>query len=182
MKGLSSVYAFLPCLLLGAFIPLSCLHNGLAMNPKDRSAVEVIYKGVSCPSEEAEAHVRWITSRDALESVWQAIHRSRVGLAVPSVPDVDFTSHGVLLVHMGTKTTGGYAIELADATFAVKEQAATVSVDWLVPPSDRVVPQVMTTPCLILKLIKGDYKRIDVVDRKGIVRVSTDMKAATNSD
>jgi len=80
---------------------------------------------------------------------WQALWRAHAGAgAVP--PPVDFSRHLVVGVFLGTRSTGGYAVEIAD----VVQEAGTLVVHYVetTPGEGAVVAQVITAPFHIVSL------------------------------
>jgi hypothetical protein len=177
MRNHSKVHATFLLLAMVLLFPVACLHGGSVLNPEEEIFAEMIYKGAICPSDQSEAHLRWIVSEDAYEALWKKQFSHLLGDSVPEPPGVDFNRYAVLSIHMGVQKTGGYALGLADSTVRVKGNVAMVVVDWTVPPSDAMVPQAVTQPCLLLKLKKGGYNRIEIFDGSGYVRLSIDLAA-----
>jgi len=115
----------------------------------------------------------WISDNEAFLSFMNRIRRIRLGVEQPSVPSVDFSHKGVLIVWMGRKPTGGYHIELAQDRIYMEDHTAVVTVRWMEPAEDAVLSQRITGPCLMIRMTRGDYGMIKVIDEKGIVRAET---------
>lgn len=173
----SKAYVSLFFLFMGASIHFSCLHGGSTMNSETEIKAETIYRGTNCPADQSEAYLRWIDSRIEFEEIWGELNAHRLGGSLPALPGVDFITNGLLMIHMGMQNTGGYALNLAESTVQVKDQIATVAVHWVSPPSDGLVAQVLTAPCLLLNLPKGKFHTIEVVDANGTLRLSIYLSA-----
>ncbi len=134
--------------------------------------VESVYRATHCLSNSIEAHALWVDSLAELQRLWENRYRSRLGGSPLAIPEVDFNTQGLLWIHMGQQSTGGYALALADPICRVKNEIASVSVNWISPASDAMVTQVITSPCILLKLPKGPFHSIQVIDQDGRVRLS----------
>jgi hypothetical protein len=155
---------------------VACLQGGPIGATDATVEVEAIYHATQCPSTPIEPHGSWIDSPVGLGQLWNHLHRLSLGGRSLASPEVDFSVDGLLLVHMGQQRTGGYAIELADPIAQVKDGIASVLVDWITPLPDTVVTQMITAPCILLKLQKSDFSSIQVIDQDGRVRVVVDVR------
>lgn len=68
-------------------------------------------------------------------------------------------------ISRGPQPTPGYGFELADAS--VRGHVATIRVEWLSPSADAVQAQVVTHPCLVVDVARGDLQTVRVVDQNG---------------
>jgi hypothetical protein len=118
----------------------------------------------------------WITDEKGFVSALNMINGLKLGGSAVSAPGVDFGHYGVLLVRMGRKPTSGYGIELASKEVDVQNQTAVVKVRWIEPARGAILAQMITNPCLMIKIAKGSYTSIRVVDQNGIVRAETKME------
>jgi hypothetical protein len=53
----------------------------------------------------------------------------------------------------------------------IEAQSAIVPVRWIEPKKDAMVTQMITNPFLVIRLAKGAYDQIEVVDQSGSRRV-----------
>lgn len=113
--------------------------------------------------------VRWMTDSDQL-SEWLA-GKGVVTTDNQALPDVDFDADGVLVIWMGQRRTSGYSLELAPDAAVVDGRVARVPVRWVEPEEGMLTPQVITHPYLLLRLPRGHYDSIAVVDQEGTVRL-----------
>lgn len=103
---------------------------------------------------------------------WRSWYGRITGLRMnpPPAPAVDFPREGVLLIAMGQRSAAGHGLSLSgDAT--VRDGVLTVRVDWREPPPGYLQAQVMTSPCLLLRLAAAPFTRIRVLDREGRTRL-----------
>ena len=80
-----------------------------------------------------------------------------------------------LRVDMGMKPTSGYRLVPLDREVKVSDGAAQIKLDWIKPAADSVTAQVITHPCLVLKLPEGDYQRVELLDATGDLRHSVSI-------
>jgi hypothetical protein len=132
--------------------------------------VGIIYRNQQCNLTQAQA--RWVDGQPAYESLFKDLLKSYIRSQTEKPPAVDFTQYGVLLVAMGQKNTGGYAVDLASGDAMVENGVLQVSVHWQEPRRGMMVTQALTSPCLLLKVPKAQFQRIEVKDQSGAVRLS----------
>jgi hypothetical protein len=137
---------------------------------------DVIFNGSNCGMGEQTPGASWIGDEKGLVSVMNMINGMKIGGSAVSVSPIDFEHYGVLLVRMGRRPTSGYAIELASKQIEVKDQTAVVTVRWVEPAKDAILAQMITCPFAMVKIAKGSYTAIRVVDQNGIVRAETKME------
>lgn len=82
----------------------------------------------------------------------------------------------VLLLGMGRRPTTGYALELLSDQFRVEGNTLVLRVDWVAPDPDAYVGPGLTSPCLVLSLPSGHYRRVQVIDQSGDQRVALALK------
>ena len=130
--------------------------------------VDALYGGSQCGDLERPTTV-WIASA----AEWRSWHGRIVSpqMSLPSPPMVDFSREGVLLVAMGTRPSAGYGLSLAGASATVRDGVLSVRVDWREPPPGYRQAQVVTSPCLVLKVPVVPFARITVLDSEGRVRL-----------
>lgn len=130
--------------------------------------VETLYTSSQCGGLD-QPEVVWIA--DA--GTWRQRYAQMMSLQItpPLLPVVDFSRDGVLLIAMGQQTTGGYGLSLSGTTATVQDGVLTMRVEWREPRPGYAQTQVMTSPCLVVKLPEGAFSRIRVVDQAGQVRL-----------
>lgn len=136
-------------------------------------AVETLYSSSHCGGPEAAAKVRWISSVTQLERIYKGFHRSTVGADPMVSPEIDFNRAGVALVEMGQHPTLGYRMVLAESVARVVQNRVEIVLEWVKPGRDMMVGQMVTSPCLLLKLERGQYQEVWVKDELGQHKVST---------
>jgi hypothetical protein len=133
-------------------------------------AVEVLYRDQQC--NVSQAQMRWIDSPQAYQTLFEELRKTYVGGSGQQPPPVDFTQNGVLLVAMGRKNTGGYTVDLAASDAEISDSILKLSVNWREPKKGMMVTQALTSPCMLLKVPKARFERIEVKDQSGATRLS----------
>jgi hypothetical protein len=118
---------------------------------------------------------QWISSQQQFETLFRATQQQMITPALPQPPNIDFTRYGIVLVSMGQQRTGGYVIELAQEDLAVSNDTALITVRWREPEPGMMVTQVLTHPCVFLKVPRADYQLVRVVDQENKVRAELTM-------
>jgi hypothetical protein len=86
-----------------------------------------------------------ITNHDAMADVWGALFANRV--PVPPVPGVDFASETVIVLVLGERRTGGYAVHISEIIEYDRMVEVRVHVER--PAPDDMVIQVLTAPYMV---------------------------------
>ncbi|WP_455202083.1 protease complex subunit PrcB family protein [Kaarinaea lacus] len=113
---------------------------------------------------------QWISHPQQLEKLLQAAQGMMISASPAAIPEIDFSRYGVLLLSMGQQRTGGYAIRLAREEMRITGAEAEVSVQWQEPEPGMMVTQVITHPCIFIKMPLGEYQQIRAVDQQQKVR------------
>jgi len=108
----------------------------------------------------------WISSRDSLRQMMSRILSHRIGGTSHKIPSIDFTRHGVLAVEMGVQRTAGYGFDTKSVTAYMECSSAVVKIVQCRPESGAHTAQVMTSPCILLRLPKNAYDIIRVMDQQ----------------
>jgi len=109
-----------------------------------------------------EPDAQWIDDEAAWRIMFARVTSGRSGAELPAV---DFGRSGVLVVAMGTRSSGGYSLALAPEPAELTGRTLTVRVEWQEPPSDAMVTLALTNPCVLIELPRGAYERIEVIDQ-----------------
>ena len=153
-----------------------------ACSPADRAekqplSAETVYKGVHCTpaqqtAEAAEtAQALWIPDAAALKNLEKRTAERWIDSGLPEpLADFDFSAHGLLFVYMGRKPTSGYSLQLLPEKSFIRGRAAMVTLKWQTPSPDAITAQVITQPCIFIRLPKGEFTKIRVLDPQGRVK------------
>jgi hypothetical protein len=110
-----------------------------------------------------------VTSQDSLAQLDFGTHSTLRA----ALNGVDFTQYGVLLISMGRQPTAGYGLDYEGGSAQLHGNTLEVRVSWQEPEPAYLTAQVLTSPCLLLKLPAVTFQKIRVLDQKGQIRVTT---------
>jgi hypothetical protein len=105
---------------------------------------------------------------------------TRISVGKPQ-KDTDATSldqeqFWMVRVDMGWRPSGGYGLRLMSEQLEISSDTARVALEWLQPKAGSAQIQALTYPCLYLKIEKGNYSRLEIVDQEGVVRHHLNLK------
>ncbi len=131
-----------------------------------RLPLRILYQDSICGGSPAAVLV---TGSGQLQHIVSDAQRHMIGRTSP-VPTVDFAAVNVVCIRMGRKPTGGYGIELAEPQARLENGAALIRLRWIEPPPGTVSTQALTSPCLVIELPKGAYRKIVITDDSGNIK------------
>lgn len=124
--------------------------------PVNRS-VELVYQSQQCRIQKPGLTV--IETADTLESTLSAIR----GLGVDASPvSIDFSSYFVLVVSAGQQPTAGTQLRLLSKEAVLID--GVLSVDVSIEEPTGAVAQVITSPCILLSLLREGVETVALVD------------------
>jgi hypothetical protein len=138
--------------------------------------VEVVRAASQCGGEGEGVTVRRVASDQELRG--EARVDQIRGAARPELegPAPDFEREAVLLVSMGQQRSAGYAVELARPVALVKGDVAGVQVNLRRPAPGAMTAQVLTSPCLMVKLPREGLAEVKVADADGKILGAVKLK------
>lgn len=134
-----------------------------------------LFTGQDCGEVADEAAAHWLNDEAAYQAELQKIMDVRPGSTAGLLP-VDFSRQGVLCIAMGFKPTAGFSLGLASGEVTVDNKTATVRITWNEPPVGALVPQMLTSPCLLVRLPKLGFTAVRVVDQAGRQRMMQNLE------
>lgn len=142
---------------------------------------QVIHRDTQCSisgsNPAAYPAATWIDQTSDLKRHYQRLGNNIVGLAPIKPPDIDFSRFGILMVEMGPKPTAGYQLEMPPQDLSINNQTARITLTWTAPAPGRLLAQVITHPCILIKLPRGNFSQIYVLDQKGRQRAEVQLKS-----
>lgn len=139
--------------------------------PVPELRVAVLLSGTRDTAERTEPSAAWITSGAELERSIDRLGALQLPAEdMQALIAVDLAAYRILLIGMGQKPTAGYGLELAPESCSLAERNARISLVWREPAQGMVTAQVITHPFILLKVSKGGYDAVQVVDQHGQVR------------
>jgi hypothetical protein len=127
--------------------------------------VRLLFKGGQCNTNRLNPHAIWIEDPDQFKKTYTQLTRHTISAQQDLSSRVDFSREGILIVAMGQKPTGGYGLELNREFAVISEDTAVLRVSWIDPPKGAILPQIITSPCLVIILPKGPYSQIQLLDQ-----------------
>ena len=164
-------YFKIVALLFMLLFPNGCVGTDSHSKEKPTLKVRLLYKGDQCQTNRLDPKAFWIDDPDQFKKTYARLTRHTLGAQQDPSSRVDFSREGTLMVTMGQKPTGGYGLELNREFAVISDDTAVVSVSWIDPPADAIVPLVITRPCLMLILPKGPYSQIQLLDQDAHLRL-----------
>jgi len=128
-------------------------------------AVEVLYAGTQCGRAKPDAKVSWVLNAVQLQHVYNKFQKG-----VP--PTVDFDHDRVVLLEMGQRPTLGYRLVLSESVARIAQGHVEIVLEWVAPASDMMVGQMLTSPCLLLKLERGSYRQVWFKNQTGVKKAT----------
>jgi hypothetical protein len=93
-----------------------------------------------------------ISNAEQLLSFWNQAYGAQ--LNIPSLPDVDFRRETIVAAFAGTKPSGGYGLTVERVTLEGND--VYLDLNEIVPASDTMTTQALTSPWLMLRILRGD--------------------------
>ena len=133
------------------------------------STVTPVYQGRHCGRSAATSQITWIQDRAQLDDVFQRMRRTTIG-AKPA-PQVDFERNGLVLIELGQRPTAGYQMRLASQRMVMDRGDGLIT--FSVDTPGGYAAQVMTSPCLLVAVPRGDYKGVRALSTDNAISVQT---------
>jgi hypothetical protein len=169
-------YLNIAALLFLMILPNACA--GTANHSKESATLKVrlIWQGSQCVTKKSTPHATWIEEQALFKKMYDRLTSNQIGAQQELLSQVDFSREGILIVAMGQKPTAGFGLELNHMVAVVSEDMAVLRVSWIEPSKDAIVPQVITSPCLVIVLPKGPYSQIRLLDQSEHLRLQVHIK------
>ena len=132
--------------------------------------IETIFSGIHGLNTDREASIKWITSSEQFRVFVSGFGKQRLSNNTVSMPDINFDHSWALLIEMGQKPTGGYSVSLDKFSSCLSDETTVIRINWNTPNKDALMTQMITSPYLMLRLSKGNFKKVVVVDQEGRMR------------
>ncbi|MES9830366.1 MAG: protease complex subunit PrcB family protein [Candidatus Thiodiazotropha sp.] len=142
-------------------------------NTMASSSVSVLKRGYACSVNQTAG------LQLASDAVAKQADSARIGVETQQ-KDVDTSldpgQFWIVRVNMGQQPSGGYALRLISDHLEISSDTARIALEWVQPEPGSVQIQALTYPCLYLKIARGNYSRLEVVDQEGVVRHHLNLK------
>jgi hypothetical protein len=143
-------------------------------------ALTPLYTHHTCADTGPSAGILVAENPAQAEALWRRCRGRLVlgsGNGTGQRPETDYGAKRLIYIHMGTKPTGGFRLDLSADRAQVVDRTLIIPVRWESPAQDAIVPQMVTHPCLLVAAPKAAYTHIQVVDQTGRVRLSMALEA-----
>lgn len=117
-----------------------------------------------CSAEQPEARIRVFESPAAVAG-WQQL----TGIDLRTGP---LAQGHYALIEMGQHHTGGYGIAISREA-RIRDDVLQIYATFFSPSARGVVTQVITSPCVLVRLPGGYYREVEVYDQDGALRASS---------
>ena len=146
------------------FIPV--VNAGAAGAKPDNAqvAVTVLFAGNQCPQDDPS--IRQLSRKEQVDAFLQQNNHILSSAPKEAVTPVDFSNDVIVAIWMGKKPTAGYGLSLEKESAEVKKDTAVVQVKFKEPDANAMVAQIITRPCLLIKIPKGNYRKIAIVSQE----------------
>lgn len=121
--------------------------------------VRTVYTTLQCVGSETTLNLGRFTDSEA----WQGYFETAMAATAPEnirTSGVCFDHAAVLVIDMGQKSSGGYALRLSDRQATIEEGTLMVFVKMMLPAPGMVQTRMLTHPCLALSIPKAGYEKI----------------------
>ena len=164
-------YFTIAVLLFMLLFPNGCVGTDSHSKEKPTLNVRLLFKGGQCRTNRLNPHAIWIEDPDQFKKTYARLSRHTIGAQQDLSSRVDFSREGILIVAMGQKPTGGYGLELNREFAVISDDAVILRISWIEPPKGAILPQIITSPCLVTILPKGPYSQIHLIDQDAHLRL-----------
>lgn len=152
------------CLLLGA-----CQAQAPQAPPRQAGLdLQTLHASNLCGAEQAS--LRPVADAAALARIVTPAH---ILGATPKTIAVDFSSRSVFQLSMGQQPNTGSGLGVNAAS--INAQRLTVNAVWQLPEPGRMYAMMVTQPCVVFSLPRGDYRSARVIDQHGQQRLAVEL-------
>lgn len=168
VRSAVATLAALLCLSLCVGLLAGCaMFKPKPVEPEDLFVAE-LRRSVDCGTTGREARLRYFASADAYAQ-WQATQSERSNL-MPS--DKLPADKALLLVEMGQRNSGGHYLKVSESAYLDRDRMLWLTGEWTAPGPDRMVTQMITSPCVLVAIPARAYKGFRISDQDEELRAS----------
>ncbi len=129
--------------------------------------VTLLFSGNQCPCEQNTIKVQQFSRQNEITAFVAQNNNRTIGMSKPEVTPLNFFQDVVLAIWMGRQPTAGYGLALAEHTAQIKEKTVIIRLKVTTPAPNHSVAQVVTSPCILVKLPKGQFDSVTLVSQNG---------------
>lgn len=123
-----------------------------------------------CAHPDASGKALWLDNAAALREAYAALGGQRLGAPPAARPEFDFARYGAVAVFVGQKPAAGHGLSLGDPAVFVKNKTAELRLNFETPAAGSLTAQVVTSPCILVRLPRAGYTALRIVDQHGKTR------------
>lgn len=153
----------------GVLLLSACHSANLYSSDANGTAAQIVTAQSDCMLGK-KPFAQWIATQDELSSWWQRIHQLQ--LPQPTLPNLNISANALILIYMGQKTSGGYALSLANKPVKRQDDVASVHLEWKQPQAGMLQTQMLSSPCILLQLPASKIQQVNIVDQDDKIRFS----------
>ncbi len=131
-----------------------------------------IYSSLHCRFHDAGIYA--VTGQTKLQAIFNKIHANSIGASVQKTPDINFNTHQIFLLSLGTKPTSGHGLLLEEGPALYQNNILVLPVKVMEPAENTMQAQVITTPCVLVSVPKNNYRKVMLSGNKNLAQ--RDMK------
>lgn len=150
----------------------TCVLGGCASGSDwfgESTTVAEVGRALACGTVGTKPRLQLLADAGAVR-LWERSHGLRL--------NTGFLDAGrYALVEMGRHSTGGYGIAVSSKARRSGNTLALIAT-FSSPAPDAMVTQMLTSPCVLVRLPAGDYTRLELLDQDGQMRAELDLSAA----
>jgi len=165
------VYRFVLFVFCTAWLIPGCAAEVPSTDQVQTIPVKVLYYDSECGGPGAAASAVWIARPEALPKM----PRHTIGGPGSGTIRWDPAVDGAVWLQMGRQPTGGYGLTLPVPTARVVDGVAHVGIQWREPSPELIVPQVLTSPCMVFSLPRAGLRAVHIEDQNGTVRAKVSL-------
>jgi hypothetical protein len=136
---------------------------------------EVVYIGTQCNGPAKGPSAEWVFDSGHLSIIYRRLQSHIISPNGIRPPEVDFSESVLLLIEMGRMPSAGYGVELADETVLIANGTAELNILWIEPSPEYIHAQVITSPCIIVRLPISGYTSARVLDQNRITLIKLEI-------
>lgn len=129
-----------------------------------------LYVSNQCGSH-LQATLAVINSQVQLRKKFSGLHSTTMGQGTEP-PTVDFKKYFVVQIEMGQKPTAGYSVTIDKPSASLIDDKLVIKTNWQEPSQGHQLPQIITNPCLIVRVPAIKFKSIQVLDQADKERIN----------
>lgn len=126
-----------------------------------------LYSGTQCMADTPLPGVQWLSTAQDYQSFLRRLQGGTLGMPPLSLGGIDFSREAVLLIGMGRQPTAGYGLTLGAHAARLEGATLVVTVNRIEPDPGAITAQVVTQPCLLLRVTRDGYAAVRVIDQHG---------------